>query len=134
MRIHERGDLRYLYRSVDSDRLKGSVPDEKHWRVLYDQYLAEFGINDKYREYMEKRKEIALKQCDMVLTGDKTLATFIEIEQMELRDMINEKETMNFMEIIAALEKHLGFVLDPKRTTVMKYYTYLRAIERYGKD
>lgn len=130
MRVHEKGDLRYIYK-ISSDReLPSQCPDMDCWRRLYDQYIREFGINERYLEYLQKKKDIAIKKCDRIISGDRSLETLIEVDEIELRDMLSAGENMKFIEVIAAIEKHLGFQLNQHTVTVVKYYTYLRQIEK----
>lgn len=131
MAVHKTADLRHILILDDYTHL----PEVDHdltaaWMALYDQYIAEFGITDRYREYMMKKIEIAKKQIEWIQTGDATLQTFIEIGKIEMKEMLDENEQVKFHDTIALIEKYMGFQVDTYRVTVLKYYTYLRQIEK----
>lgn len=119
-RIHETGDLCYLYTSTSGNPEK--VIDL--WNALYNDYLKRYGLNESFLNYLDKKKRIALMKVDCIVNNKPHLQTFIEIEEKELKDDYKHEQSDN-NKVVVLLEKHLGFSLDVKTLPVAKYYTYL---------
>ena len=132
MEIHEKHDLTYLL--VDTRHTARKEDLEKRWDALYSEYIAEFGIHDKYRDYLMKMVHIARMKCDMILTDDFSLQNIIEVEEFELENMIKDREKIKYMDIVASLSKFMGFHVNTRQITVFEYYSYLRSFERATKN
>jgi len=129
--VHETGDLKYL---LITDNYKGlddhnSEEMAECWMDLYQQYIDEFGINDQFKRYMEKKKQLCAKISEYIQTGDKFKMNKINILELDIKAMVNDKEPQRFGEVVAGVEKFFGFQIDDKKLTVQKYYNYLKYIE-----
>lgn len=105
----------------------------KAWELIYDEYIDTFGISDDFREYLDTKRKIAIHQADLIITGDRSLETFIEIEQVKLESLFNRKTKQNINEVKVYVEKYMGFRLDEKTVSVKEYYTYLYALQKQNK-
>lgn len=136
MKVHETSNLAYVAKLSNYNDPPKMEPGLllTQWKVLYSEYITEFGIHQKYRDYLEKQIHIAQLKCDLVITDDATLKTFIRAEQAELESMIKDKEKVKYMEIVAALSRFAGFRIDTKAVTVLEYYSYIRDFEKANKN
>lgn len=128
MKVHETGFLGYLLKKPK----KESRPELKNiWNSLYNQYIKEFGVSERYIKELRIRKKIALLQCDLIITGDKSIKSFIGAEENYLEEMRKDKRS-SFEQTIIGIEKVMGFNLNPKNISVKRYYTYIKELR--GKN
>ena len=122
-----RGEIKY-------SRVKkrgNSYHDIKNWSALYDEYLKEFGLDTRYKRYVEAQIKKAILQSDYIITKEKFKLTEIEIESQKLKDMDSHFGAgKQIEEILTWLGMFLGYKLDQKKTTVKEYFIIL---EQYGK-
>jgi len=135
MKVHETHNLAYIYILKSYKKLPSTGKDMgQKWKDLYNEYILEFGINERYKDYLNKRREIAILKCDQVITDDKTIETFIEIKEIDLKEMLDSKEQARFIDVLTTIEKFIGFPVDSRCVSVLKYYSYLRNLERASKN
>ncbi len=107
------------------------VQDFLNWKLLYNEYLKEFGLDKRYKKYLETQKKRALLQSEYVITKERFKLTEIEIESQKLQDLeMHFGEGKKIEVILTWLGMFLGYKLDPKTTTVKEYFVIL---EEYGK-
>jgi hypothetical protein len=129
-KIHESGDMLQLIKS------KGKATNAKLaevWSRLYDEFIDTFGINEDFRQYLELKREIEILKIDLIVDGDGSIQTFIEIKEFEMSQVFNKETKTNYNEVKVYVEKYMGFRLDVKTTSTRDYYTYLKAIEKEAK-
>lgn len=131
-KIHETGDLRYLLH--DKCRIE---PYEfrfllKRWKKIYEEYVNRFGFSEEFLSILELEKNIALLKIEKAERGDENIQTFIEIDQIKLEKKKAELNAVNsdFYDMKAAIESNLGFHIDPKKCTVIEFYSYLKNIKK----
>ena len=129
--VHETGDLKYLLITDNYKGLEDHNTEEMSalWMDLYQQYIDEFGINDSFKRYMQKKQQLCAKISEYIQTGDKFKKNKINILELDIKAMVDDKEPQKFGEVVAGVEKFFGFQIDPKVLTVQKYYNYLKYIE-----
>ena len=121
------GDLKY----TRTTRYGNSVKDLASWETLYNEYLKEFGLNERYKKYLEAQKKRALLQCEYIIKKNKFKLTEIEIQTQRIKDLEMYFGSGQKIEVILTwLGKFLGYKVDQKTTTVTEYFTIL---EQYGK-
>jgi len=130
-KIHETGDLKYLVIAEDYKDIEGQNTEDMagFWMELYQQYIDEFGVNKDYKRYMQKKQQLCASIADYIASGDKFKLNKINILNIDIKGMVNEKEPQKFGEVVAGVEKFFGFQIDPKALTVQKYYNYIKYIE-----
>src|SRR3990167_5681406 len=71
--IHETGDLMLLFK----DQKKAFLTDKLNdlFDTIYNQFLNKFGLSDEYISELEERKQVALLQADLIITGQRHLKT-----------------------------------------------------------
>lgn len=130
-RIMKEGDLKYMI-------IKGKFK-KKHikklettWIECYNQYLQSFGLNKMYLLILEQEEKIAKLMCERWIKDLKHLNAVITHEENILKEMMlpTKGEKKSFEEDLAIIQKHNGFVVDPKRTSVKMFFTYVRMLEK----
>ena len=130
-KIHETGDLKYLVIADNYKDIEGQNNEETAniWLDLYQQYIDEFGINNNFKRFMQKKQQLAAKIAEYIASGDKFKLNKINILEIDIKGMVDEKEPQKFGEVVAGVEKFFGFQIDSKVLTVQKYYNYIKYIE-----
>lgn len=131
-KIHETGDLKYLIKDgfkAESYEIRFLL---KRWKKLYEQYVNRFGFSDDFLSILELEKNIALLKIEKAERGDENIQTFIEIDEIKLQKKKSELSNVksDFYDIKAAIESNLGFHIDPKKCTVVEFYSYLKNIKK----
>ena len=63
------------------------VQDYIHWKRLYNEYLTEFGLDTRYKKYLDAQKKKALLQSEYVITKERFKLTEIEIQEQRIKDL-----------------------------------------------
>lgn len=125
-RVHDTGQLGYLLKEVKED----DRGDLQHlWDSMYDEYIKEFGVSEQYEKELVIRKKIGELQCQLIITEDKIIKSFIGAEQHYL-DELRKIKKLTFEETIVEIEKTRPFAVNIKEMSVRRYYTYLKGSRR----
>ncbi len=129
----------YNWIRCNNDRLEFSRKSKKgnriqdfiNWKFLYNEYLQEFGLDKRYKKYLEAQKERAILQGNYIITKERFKLTEIEIQSQKIKDLeFHFGEGKRIEVILTYLGMFLGYKLDQKTTTVKEYFVIL---EEYGK-
>jgi hypothetical protein len=127
-KIHETRDLKYLLKQNKKLTLHADAIFDK----IYSEFISIFGVGENYKQYLEKLKEIAIAEIDMVLYKDPSMETFIDIMKVELEEIKNANSGGTYMDTAIAVEKSMGFKLNTKEISVKEYYSYIKSLEKNG--
>ena len=101
----------------------------KAWDELYTEYLEEFGVSAEYKYYTMQRIQL----CEMIeglyVRNEFWRRILIEIKKHEIRQLEAQMaggET-DFNVTLGRLSKRMGFGIDPNKTTIRQFYSYLKA-------
>ena len=98
------------------------------WEQLYDEYVQEFGVSTEYKHYVTKKCYLCALQVRLKLHGESWVKPLILITLAEIQDL--EKQFSNnggdFNEILGKLAKKMGFAINPSKTTIREFYSYLK--------
>ena len=122
IKICETGDLRWLF-----IKGKGRVSDKiaTHWISLQDEYLDEFGLDEKYKQQLRLEKEITGLNCDFVITRDRFLLNIIKMKEADIK-ATKTVEAFSFYQMKDPVEKYKGYRVDPLTTSVKEWYYSLK--------
>lgn len=129
LKVHDTGDLNVL-------TIKG-YPDQKilskAWNKCYDEYIKEFGLNDGFKRYLDKKKMLIYAQCDYGLDAPDSPTfsiheTLLRIAQMEVDTFFDSEEKGNFNTLYSRIEKYQARRLSRTETTVFEFYNHVRAM------
>ena len=109
---------------------------ENAWINCYNQYLQTFGLNKMYVLVLDQEEKIAKLICDRWIKDLKHLNGVIKHEEQVLKQMIlpTKGEKKSFEEDLAIIQKHNGFVIDQKTTSVKMFFTYVKMLEQEATD
>lgn len=131
-KIHETGDLKYLIKDgfkAESYEIRFLL---RRWKKIYEQYVNRFGFSDDFLSILELEKNIALLKIEKAERGDENIQTFIEIDEIKLQKKKSELNSVksDFFDIKAGVESSLGFHIDPKKCTVVEFYSYIKTLKK----
>ena len=110
---------------------KPTENDVKQWVKLYDEYLKEFGLNEKYVKFLEAQTKRALLQAEYVISKNEFKKTEIEIQNAKMKSLeVYFGDGKDIEVILLWLSKFLGYKINTKETSVKEYFLML---EEYGK-
>ena len=118
-------------------KLNAGTPEDdvNNWEIVYETYIKEIGVDKTYKKILEIMKKKAIIQCDLVSTEDKFNLTLLQIEEENLRMIMNEtnKTSGGIRESLVYLSKWLGSWLDAKQISVREYFVLLSQMEKINK-
>lgn len=128
-RVHETQDVSWLLmkRQKVSRQILSKL--ESAWENIYNEYINEFGFSEAFLSIKRKEIHIAQMKVELVLTGDRSLLTFIEIEEEELQEMKQAVGKSNFMESKIAIENKFKFQINMMTTSIKEFYSYLKHLK-----
>jgi hypothetical protein len=134
-RVLKSGDLKNMiikgkFRKKHLDQV------EKAWIGCYNQYLQVFGLNKMYLLVLEQEEKIAKLLCERWIKSAKHLNTVIKNEEQRLKEMIlpTKGEKKSFEEDLVIIQKHNGFIIDEKTTSVRMFFTYVKMMEKEANE
>ena len=85
---------------------------------------------------MEQEEKIAKLICDRWIKDLKHLNGVIKHEEQVLKEMVLPTKGVkkSFEEDLAIIQKHNGFVIDPKKTSVKMFFTYVKMLEKEANE
>jgi len=135
-KYNETGDKGFLVKS-------GMFPDLKAemnlaWYNLNDEYLVKFCDSHERNNSLKKRKKLVVNLLSYVETGNmmyKMEADIIQAELLNNAKALNEVKS-SFLEVVAYAEKYFGFQIDERKTSSIKFFTYLESMKKQnnGKE
>lgn len=121
------------YKYVRTD-LKDEQGNAEMFEKVYADYVDKFGIDNKFKQYIETIKKIALLQCEYLISKNRFKLTQIEVENTKL-DALKKSDGvgMSLQQTLIYLSKWLGYRLDWKEISVSEYYTILKESSKQAK-
>lgn len=129
VKILETGDLKWLY--INKGRV--SQKAAAHWLNLQQEYINEFGLDESYKQQLRLMKKLKDLNLDFVINRDRSLLNVIRMTEIDLKTD-NNKQAISFYQILDHVEKYKGFSIDPKKTSVMKWYYSLKNMSNNGQE
>jgi len=138
-KILESGDLSYMLSTgvlKQKVRKKTAKALDEAWISVYNQYLQTFGLNKLYIQILEQEEKIAFLKIQMWTRGKKGLSAIIKAEEKRLADMIipNKGNKQSFEQDLVVIQKHNGFLIEAKQTSVRMFYTYVKTMEKEADE
>lgn len=126
-KLHTTDDLSWLLIKRKPITKKQAVVLQKSLDAMYDEYFLEFGKSKEFLSLKRKEIEIAQLNCQMVITGDRSFQTWIQVAEMELQDLKRKEVKGDLLKTKASIEKHITkFQIDMHKTSIREFFTYLK--------
>ena len=102
------------------------------WEQVYSDYIKHFGLNKMYERYLKVSTKIATAQNNYVQTNQRRLLNVIRILEFDLEKIKSEMSKGTSIELVLMhLSKYMNFHQDPKKITVLQFFTMTK---EYGRN
>lgn len=130
-KLHETNDFKWLLKDKNK---KVNKYAENKFKAVRSEFIALFGIDKKYEDYLNKLIKLTLLEIDICLNKDKSKKIFADLLELELKDMLNEEEKDAFNDNgFSAVSKFVGGNIKISEISVYEFYSHIKAIERHIK-
>jgi len=131
-KLNETGELKNLLIKQVKINKPLNIYLQSLFTKLVDEYIKRFGIGERAQEVFDKQKELAKYVVKNIVDGaDSYNLACIDIATIELNELKKESgEEQSFFEGKAMLERALKFQIDPFKTSVSEYYSYIVALQK----
>lgn len=129
-KVHTTKDLSHLLINKIKITKKISEALQKAFDKMFDEYLVEFKLPESTEDILRKKIEIAIMETEMVMTGDRSNETFIEIANIELKEMEEDMEKLSkgssFIHTKIAIQDKAKYPIDIHKTSIREFYNLVK--------
>jgi len=125
-KIHETNDLTYLLKN----------PKEKHslnlaelWLEICDEYLTEFGTNEKQLEYIRLMKE-ATELYAKVANGERDKLTFAMLSDAKIQEIQSTFANYTFKDIYSDVQKMSNRYIDIYKESIYSFVCLINSFKK----
>lgn len=106
--------------------------DALAWINIYDDYIKQIGLGKNYEYIMEMRKDLAILQCDFIITNNRFLLNKINVLTETIDEALKntEKGGEDMTTTLLRLSKWAGFKLNEKTTTVLELHKMIDLVKQ----
>jgi hypothetical protein len=130
--IHESGDVSMLIKDSKFP-ITNNLLDycSELWDDLQQQHLDYVGVSIEYSKYLRLVADVSIAKLQYAISNDNWDLFKLELIQDDLDELKGSPKEDN-METKSMIEKHWlnGQRLDPKKTTVKEYYSYIKSLQK----
>jgi hypothetical protein len=105
------------------------------WDDLRQQHLDYVGVSREYSEYLKLIADVSIAKLQYAISNNNWDLMLLDFAQADLDELKGAPKEDN-METKSIIEKHWlnGQRLDPKKTTVKEYYSYIKSIQKQSAN
>lgn len=129
-KIRETEDMQYMCQSGYNPKYSAIL--KKKWNVISETYINEHAFQGVAKVFY-KQKQLALKEIDYIISGDRFKLNYVERVKKELENLYKrggEKDDSLYK--IASVLNKMGYSVDVKRTSCTEFFTYVDLIKEDG--
>jgi len=106
--------------------------DALAWINIYDDYIKQIGLGKNYEYILEMRRDLAILQCDFIITNNRFLLNNINILKDDINEALknSEKGGEDMTTTLLRLSKWAGFKLDERTTTVLELHKMIDLVKQ----
>lgn len=101
----------------------------KQWESLCSEFYEKFGKTKELISHLERLKKMTVLICENSIKFDTIKKIELDILEQEMAQE-SKKEVMDFNISNANLSKYMGFHIDTRKTSVSRYYGYIKSMEK----
>lgn len=125
IRLYEEQDLKYL---IKTGRICKRA--EIAYNRLQDQVIDNFGVNEDFLKIIRNKIKIELYYAKQIATGDRSTQAFIDILEIQNNDLASKQTRGDIYELVIAVEKIMGFKINPKKISIYDFYKYTNELKK----
>ena len=130
LKVHDTSDLNLIM--IEGN--PSEVELAESWQKCYNEYISEFGVNEQFKMFLELKRQLIYATIDAALDPSSINTTLQSIAKHDHDTFFDNNEKVNFNLVYARVEKHIGFKLNRKETTVFDFYNYSRLLQEDIKE
>jgi hypothetical protein len=106
--------------------------DALAWINIYDDYIKQVGLGKNYEFVLEMRRDLAILQCDFIITNNRFLLNNINTLTDDINEALKnaEKSGEDMTTTLLRLSKWAGFKLDERTTTVLELHKMIDLVKQ----
>lgn len=133
--IHETNDFSILSKEPQEKNLKKLLfYCYEPWQNIKEQYITEFGITTKSKQYYAAVSKVAILTCRFSLSQDKMDGFWLKLAKVDLEGFEKQEKQSNF-KTKSIVENILGRdYIDPEKVKVIDFYHYVELAQQKAKD
>ena len=132
-KIISEGDTRYLYKLKDYFKLPKKYPDYIKWDDIFWEYIEAKGIEFNFKLRLELKAKLAILENEEIFEGKKNGVKIMMVNE-RLKSLQKDTKKNTDLENDAVLSKYLGFLINPKTTTVSQYIGFEKLLIESSKE
>ncbi len=129
-KIQETNDLSYLLYKKRGCTPKQAAILKEALQLMTNEYIDTFGISDQYKNILELKRDIRVKEILFATTGEKINKTFISVLQSKLKVALESTQKSDTGSVIVHVNKYMGYRADLKKISVKEFYSILNEIKK----
>lgn len=112
---------------VRIDLGKGNAKDDaKHWEIVYDSYLEEFGIGSDHEYYNDLVIELIQKRCEFIISGERFILNRIEVLEVLIDELMNKGGGSDMDTVIIYVSKWMGQFINERNITARMFFKMVK--------
>lgn len=129
-------NLDYKYLLYDTEtKITAEIADkiQESWENINTEIIDYMGVPEQMQELLRLKKSIALLRVERIKTDDNSLESIIEIKEKELQNYYENNNKTDIYEDITAVEMTLKMQIDLQKTSLKRYLSYIKILQKNGR-
>lgn len=127
------GDIRYLYILEYYKDLPKEHPKYEKWDDIFWEYIEAKGVDNNFKLRLELKAKLAILENEEICKGKKNGVKIMMVNE-KLKSLQNNTKKNTDLGNDAVLSKYLGFLINPKTTTVSQYIGFEQLLTESNKN
>ena len=119
------GELQYTRKDLDHGN---EEDDRKAWTLVYDDYLREFGLGDRFEQLLELQMELIEVNIELAETGDRFLVNRANQLTADINRIMERTDGGDLDDAIAYVSKWVGSFIDERTITAKQFFKLLDTV------
>jgi hypothetical protein len=127
-------DYKYLLFDIET-KITAEIADkiQESWDNINTQIIDYMGVPEQMQELLRLKKSIALLRVEKIKTDNNSLESIIEIKEKELQNYYENNNKTDIYEDITAVEMTLKMQIDLQKTSLKRYLSYIKILQKNGR-
>ena len=127
-------DYKYLLFDIET-KITAEIADkiQESWDIINTQIIDYMGVPEQMQELLRLKKSIALLRVEKIKTDNNSLESIIEIKEKELQNYYENNNKTDIYEDITAVEMTLKMQIDLQKTSLKRYLSYIKLLQKNGR-
>lgn len=129
-------NLDYKYLLYDTEtKITAEIADkiQESWENINTEIIDYMGVPEQMQEILRLKKSIALLRVQKIKNDDNSLESIIEIKEKELQNYYENNNKTDIYEDITAVEMTLKMQIDLQKTSLKRYLSYIKILQKNGR-